>query len=588
MEEDEAGTLAALKEWRESVLEPLVSDNHGRIVKFMGDGAIVEFGSVVDAVACATAMQREMTTRQAQLPSNRHVVLRIGINLGDVVVEGGDLLGDGVNVAARLEQLCLPGEVLISDTAYDHMQGKLGLSLDFVGEQQVKNIARPVRIYRVRLDGSKRRWRQGAPQFGLLIPAASIALLALVLAGAGVWWWMRPIPMEPGPPSIAVLPFANLGGDEATGRLAEGITEDIITDLARFRDLDVIARHSVEAYKVKSVDVRQIGKELKVDYVLEGSIQRQADRFRVTAQLTETAGGAHLWSERWDRPVADIFAVQTEVSDRVAGTLGGSGVLLSQSRAAAKRKRPSDLQAYDLYALASERFSTGLQADDEKGLEYVNAAIDRDPGFARAYVLKAWLTWELVKFHSGNFDEVIAEMERLGRTAVAIDPYDAEGHVLLAWAVGSPERIPEALAETDQALQLNPSSGDVLVKLADSMPAYGKPAEGAEMCDRAFRLNPTPPVWYNYFCVGPLLFARRYQEAIDYMNRGAAAGSPPNEYMLSYKAASQAELGRAEAAAETVAELKRRYPEVSFERFLNTGWIFCAPAGRAADPCLGA
>jgi len=572
MEQDEAGTLEALKERREGFLQPLIAEHRGRVVKVMGDGVLVEFASAVNAVACAIELQKRMAAANDGVAEDRRVLLRIGVNLGDVVVDGNDLLGDAVNIAARLEQLCEPGGVLISGTAFDHLQGKLELHLDYAGEQQVKNISRPVRVYRARPDSGGPPWRLRARQHRRMLVAAAV-LMTLVLAGSGIWL-MRPIESASGKSSIAVLPFNNLGGDEPTGRLADGITEDIITDLARFRDLDVIASHSVEPYKGKSVDVRQIGRDLKVGYVLEGSIQRQADRFRVTAQLTETAGGAHLWSERWDRPAADIFAVQTEVSDRVAGTLGGSGVLLNQSRAAAKRKRPSDLQAYDLYALASEQFSTGLQAADEKGLEYVNAAIDRDPGFARAYVLKAWLTWELVKFHKGNFDEVFAEMERLGRTAVAIDPYDADAHALLAWAVGSPDRIPEALAETDQALQLNPSSGDVLVKLADSMPVYGRPEQGAEMCDRAFRLNPTPPAWYNYFCVVPLYFARRYQESIDDMNRGAAAGSPPNEYMLTIKATSQAELGQAQAAAETVAELKRRYPEVSFERFLNTGWIF--------------
>jgi TolB-like protein/class 3 adenylate cyclase len=474
VEKDERGTLAAIRKLRTEVIDPLLARHHGRLVKLMGDGAIVEFGSVVDAVSCAVALQKDVKAAQTQVAAEQRIVFRMGVNLGDVVVEGDDLLGDGVNVAARLEQLCPPGGVLVSGTAYDHLQGRLGLPLDFVGEQQVKNIARPVRTYRVRIDGSKPRWRLWLRRRRL---APAVGVIVAAMAGAGLWWWLNPAPMKAVPPSIAVLPFANLGGDEATGRLADGITEDIITDLARFRELAVIARHSVEVYKGKPVDVRQIGKELRVGYVLEGSIQRQAESFRVTAQLTETGGGAHLWSERWDRPATDIFAVQTEVADRVAGTLGGAGVLLNQSRAAAKRKRPSDLHAYDLYALASEKFSTGLAEGNEQGIKYLDEAIGRDPGFARAYVLKAWLTWELVKFHKRDFVATLTEMEQLARKALAIDPYDADAHVLLSWVIGSPERLDEALAEADMAMQLNPNSTDGLVILADTLVGYGRPEE---------------------------------------------------------------------------------------------------------------
>ena len=245
-----------------------------------------------------------MAERQAEVPAERRIVFRIGINLGDVVVEGDDLLGDGVNVAARLEQLCEPGGVLVSGTAYDHLQGKLDLPLEFAGEQQVKNIARPVRTYRVRLDGMRPRRRPASPAPPRLAAAGRGRRCSLLVAGRrrGSGGSGRSEPALAGQPSIAVLPFDNLGGDEATGRLADGITEDIITDLSRFRDFDVIARNSTAVYKGKPVDVRQVGRELDVRYVLEGSIQRQGDRVRVTAQLIDAGTGAHLWSERWDRP----------------------------------------------------------------------------------------------------------------------------------------------------------------------------------------------------------------------------------------------------------------------------------------------
>ena len=273
MEADEDGTIARLKECRTELVDPLIAQHHGRIVKLMGDGAIVAFDSIVDAVVCAAGIQKAAAARNAGLPEAERLVFRMGINLGDVALVDGDVYGDGVNVAARLEQLAEPGGVMVSGTAYDHLQGKLHWPLDFVGEQQVKNITRPVRAYRLRLDGRRVRWtlRKAIPRWKRA--AAAAAVIALALAGGGTWWFLQPAPLSANP-SVAVLPFNNYGGDEATGRLADGLTEDIITDLSRMSEIDVIARNSTEAYKGKPADVRQIGRELNVRYVLEGSIQR--------------------------------------------------------------------------------------------------------------------------------------------------------------------------------------------------------------------------------------------------------------------------------------------------------------------------
>ena len=391
IEQDEAATLAAIKGLREGAIDPLLAEHKGRIVKLMGDGAIVEFASVVDAVACAVAIQKAVADRQAKTPADKRIVFRIGVNLGDVVVDGDDLLGDGVNVAARLEQLCEPGGVLVSGTAFDHLQGRLGLPLEFTGEQQVKNIARPVRAYRVRLDGEPARLStpqpSGQPRQRLVLAAAAL-LFALIFAG-GIWK-LWPVEPPPAKPSIAVMPFDNMGGDEATGRLADGITEDVITDLARFRDLDVIARNSTEVYKGKPVDVRQIGKDLSVGYVLEGSIQRQADRARVTAQLIDTDTGAHVWSDRWDRPLDDIFAVQAEVAERVAGTLASYGVILAADRAVARRERPENLGTYDLYLMGTEALGSATKEGLDEAIRLLSRAVEIDPGFARAWAALAW------------------------------------------------------------------------------------------------------------------------------------------------------------------------------------------------------
>ena len=303
VERDEASSLERLKSHRKAFIEPLIAEYRGRVVKLMGDGALCEFASVVDAVACAVVIQRGMAERERNVPDDERIQFRIGVNLGDVVLEeDGDLYGDGVNVAARLEQLAEPGGITLSGTAYDHLQGRLGFGLEFLGEQRVKNIERPLRVYRVALDSG----RQGSRKPRLLSrgrrrPAAIAAAILLLLAGVGVggWWWYQRTEVEaeagglplPDKPSVAVLPFDNLSGDERLGRLADGMVEDIIADLSRFRELFVIARNSSFVYKGKPHDVRQVGRELGVKYVLEGSLQGDGGRLRVTAQLIDATTG---------------------------------------------------------------------------------------------------------------------------------------------------------------------------------------------------------------------------------------------------------------------------------------------------------
>ena len=390
VEMDEAGTLAALKALRREVIDPLLAEHHGRIVKLMGDGALAEFGSVVDAVACAVAVQKGVADRQDGVPPERRIVFRIGINLGDVVVEGDDLLGDGVNVAARLEQICEPGGVLISGTAYDQLQGKIDLPIEFAGEQRVKNIDRPIRTYRVRRGAALPASAFASDQLTRRGLAAAAAIL-LLLAGAVGWWLWPATPAYASKPSIAVLPFDNLGGDEATARLADGITEDIITDLARFPEFEVVSRNSTGIYKGKAVDVRQVGKDLGVGYVLEGSFQRQGERLRATAQLIDAKTGTHVWSDRWDRPVEEVFALQTELAEQVANRLGsGAGLIQEAGRKAAKRKRPENLGAYELYLLGTERLEQVTKDSVDDAVRLLRRAVTLDPTLARAWVELYW------------------------------------------------------------------------------------------------------------------------------------------------------------------------------------------------------
>ena len=566
VERDEAGTLAAIRTLREHAVDPLLAEHHGRIVKLMGDGAIVEFASVVDAVACAIAVQKAVAAHQATAPADRRIVFRIGVNLGDVVVDGDDLLGDGVNVAARLEQLCEPGGVLVSGTAYDHLQGRLGLPLEFTGEQQVKNITRPVQAYRVRLDGTAATRPRFARMPWRTAAAAMLAALAII---ALVVFNQRSVeqPMRDARPGIAVLPFENLSGDEATGRLADGITEDIITDLARFRNLDVIARNSTAAYKGRHEDVRRIGRELSVGYVLEGSIQHQSDQVRVTAQLIDARTDAHRWSERWDRPIADLFAVQAEISEKVANALGGfTGLIVASDRIAAKRKRPEDLAAYELYLLGLEK-KHGLTSEEaSEAITRLKQAIALDPTLARA-----WAGLAHAYMGAADWMENPSELQRASADAasraIELDPLDAEAHAVYGMALGLLGELGRAEAEFDQAMLLNPASAEVLIWYAGWGSSVDKPALGAEAAERAIRLNPSYPGWAATTLRYAFFMAGHYDEALRVLARKPEEGRYDQDKIE--EACSLVGLGRLEEARAVAAQTMVKFPYISVERHVS-------------------
>ena len=567
MEADEAGTIARLKASRTELVDPLIAQHHGRIVKLMGDGALVAFDSVVDAVVCAAEIQKAAAARNAGLPEPERLVFRMGINLGDVALVDGDVYGDGVNVAARLEQLADPGGVMVSGTAYDHLQGKLHWPLDFIGEQQVKNITRPVRAYRLRLDGRRARWtlRKTIPRWKR---ASAAAVIALLLAGAGTWWFLQPVPLSANP-SVAVLPFDNYGGDEATGRLADGLTQDIITDLSRISDIDVIARNSTEAYKGKSADVRQIGRELNVRYVLEGSIQRQGGRIRATAQLIDAQTGAHIWSEQWDRPVEDVFAVQTEIADHILGQFEiSAGPIRSADLGVARRKRPESLTAYDLNLLGVEKQWSPTAGGAAESIQILKQAVAADPGYARAWINLAWAHDMAAAFIGRTNSEASnrAAVEAAER-AVALDPNDAEAHAVLGHLLGFRGEFDRAKAQFDLALRLNPGSAGILTYYLRWASTFGEPERGAAMADRAIRLNPNYQPWVSNFLRPAYFMAGRYADALKAMER-----LMPDNYNKSawvQRAASFAVLGQKAEAEATVKEALRRYPDLTIESFAN-------------------
>ncbi|GLS20682.1 adenylate cyclase [Labrys miyagiensis] len=565
VDHDEERAVGALREHLDAVL-PIIADYGGRVIDTAGDGILAEFPSAVRATEAAIAIQRRAEDLDADVPAGERMRFRIGINVGDVMVEDGKLFGDGVNVAARLEQLAEPGSVLISGTAFDNLQGKIDVPLDFAGEQHVKNISRPIRAYRVRMGKvgpswhrwamrGRARWREGT---------AGLMTVALLL---GVGWWLQPGEPALAQPSIAVLPFSNLEGDAATGRLADGLTEDIITDLSHVADLKVIARNSTEVYKGTAVDVRKVGHDLDVAYVMEGSLQRDGDQIRVTAQLIDVANGAHVWSQRWDRPAGDVFAIQTEIADHIVGQFEmTNGPVKSANLLAARRKRPTSLTAYELNLLGVEKQLSPTRESIDESIAILNKAIAADPTYARAWINLAWAN--MVSANYGA-DPTAANKAALAAAerAVSLDFNDAEAHAVLASVVGNLNDLGRAKSEFDIALRLNPGSFAILTYYISFAPDFGEIERGAQLADQAIQRNPNYKPWASGTFRFVYFMAHRCADALHVMERQ----TPDNytQWAWVQRAGCLAELGRTDEAKATVQEALKRYPTLSIEESVN-------------------
>lgn len=562
---DEAATLSSFKALRADIVDPILAEYKGRIVKLMGDGSLVEFNSVVDAVACAVAMQKGVAVHQAGSAPDRRIVLRIGINLGDVVVEGDDLFGDGVNVAARLEQLSPPGGVVLSGTAYDQMKGKISLPLDNMGEQRVKNISDPVRTYSVRMDGASRARKLHARRRRQWLPMVAMAGVLLAVAAAGTWW-LRPTDNAIDKAAIAVLPFDNIGGDESSGRLADGITEDLITDLAGFPDFYVIARNSTAVYAGKPIDVRQVGADLKVRYMLEGSVQRAADQIRVTAQLIDAKTGVHTWSDRWDRPAEDVFALQTEIVKQAASRLGGTGAIMEAEHRAAQRKRPGNLSAYEKYLLARERLMAPTKEGTDEAIGLFKQVLDEDPKLARAWADLAW-AYDHTTWFGADYATAHPLALEASQRAVDMDPMDGAAHAVLANQILYDGDYGRGKAELDTALRLNPGSANILILAGSWASTFGDPERGGELADQAIRLDPNyPPVMAGSFYIAYFM-AERYKEALRVIDKEPVESR--TRFSWAIRAASYAALDEREKAEAAKKEALTHHPDLTAESFAN-------------------
>jgi adenylate cyclase len=519
---DESGTLAALKSLHKEIVDPSIAAFGGRIVKTTGDGLLLDFPSVVDAVRCVVEMQKAMAARGATMPEDRRIALRVGLHVGDVIIDGDDIFGDGVNVAARLEALAEPGGFCLSSDAVRQVRGKVDAAFDNMGLQALKNISQPIEVWRWSSNGGR-------------APAASTPMSLAM----------------PSKPSIAVLPFQNMGGDPEQEYFADGITEDIITALSKWRSFLVIARNTTFTYKGRPVDVKQIGRELGARYVLEGSVRRAGARLRVTAQLIESDGAAHVWAERYDRELADVFAIQDDLSTRLAAIIETELGRHEQKRSPARP--PNSLEAWDCLNRGLYLIYKFNRRDNEEAKVFLERAIALDPDLSRAHSSLAYTYQQDVMFgyaadRAGAIEQLIAHARR----AVLLDDGDSYAHVMMGFGYRWSRQHELVLAEAYKAIECNPSDSWAHGLLGAALDLSGRHREGIEAMQRAITMNPRDPHIRFYTA----LVARAYLVDHDLTSaetwaRRAIQQDPTNPRSHILLAASLAHLGRTlEAGAE--------------------------------------
>ena len=573
MAADEEGTLHTLNAYRLE-MDARVAGRDGRIVGTAGDSVLAEFPSAVEAVRCAVEIQEELAARNSELPKDRRLEFRIGINLGDVMVEGDDLFGDGVNVAARLQALAEPGGIYVSGGIYDQIKGKLPFGADFLGEQTVKNIAEPVRVYRLRSDRATLRRAIPRPWRTWSAIAAGFGLLVVVAAGTA--WYLDPwrasksteedqasdLPL-PDRPSIAVLPFDNLSDDPEEEYFADGLTDDLITDLSKISGLFVIARNSVFTYKDQAVDAHEVARELGVRYVLEGTVRRAGDLIRINAQLIDSETGGHLWANRLDRDASDIFAVQDEVIRHIVDALA---VQLSSSEQQRLARLPTtNLEAYDYYLRAEQAARTGFRPQLREALRLYEKATALDPSFADAYAADARTAANLWR---SNYDDVLPgpvarkrAYEHAG-SALELDPEAPLPFAVLAVLQLVDRRYEQALASAERAVALGPGDAEAHATLSHVLTFTGRYAEAVAALETAMRLNPNLPTSDRQVAGLALLLNGESERAIEMLER-ARADAPQVDDTHALLAAAYVRVGRGDEARAAAAQAGHLFPGIN-------------------------
>jgi len=568
---DDSGTLATLKAHRRELIDPKIADHDGRIVKTTGDGLLLEFSSVVDAVRCAVDVQRDMAERNKDIPPDKRLDFRIGINVGDIIIDGDDIFGDGVNVAARLEMLADAGGICVSRVVRDQVVDKLSVTFEDLGAQQVKNIARPVEVFRVDL-GSVAPQLQGRDRWGWQRLARSpgrrwlgAVFVALLAIGATLAWYIQssrptyreaasvlPATMHPDRPSLAVLPFDSLGGSSENSYFADGMTDDIITDLSKLSGILVIARNSSWTYKGKSVKVQQVAKDLGVRYVLEGSVRREGDTVRINAQLVDALGGQHLWAERYDGSIRDVFALQDKVIRQIVAALAVN--LTHDERTRLERAETRNPQAYDAVLRGWAHYRQGSDEETNKAIALFEQAIALDPEYARAHAAVAAASWRIVQTYwesttQGGYQRAFDRMQ--AALVKAMRQPNALAHAVTAEFLAKQGRYEEAFTEIDRAMALAPNDPDNYLSKARILNATGRAAQAEESVRWAMRLDPLYSPEYLRTLAMSLFHQQRYEEAVGTLERLLALKTDmPDDYLTLI--ASLGHLGRKSGVPEAI------------------------------------
>ena len=581
MEIDEAGTLARLKTNRETLIEPKIAEHDGRVVKLMGDGLLAEFPSVVDAVSCAVETQRALAAVNAELPQDQRLELRIGVNLGDVLVEGDDIYGEGVNVAARLERLCTPGSVLISGTVFDQVEGRVDQQIEFLGEQHVKNLEKPVRVYQVDL-GTRRavlesRAIRRRPSLVWAIVAGAVILFAGVVA---LWSHIDSAPPAdvaskasmafplPEKPSIAVLPFANMSSDAGQEHFADGMTDDLITDLSKSSALFVIARNSTFFYKGKPVKISQVAEELGVRYVLEGSVQRAGNQVRVNAQLIDALTGGHVWADRFNGSVTDIFAVQDEFVSKIGEAL--QITLTSTEKEEIEHAKPNNIAAKEAFERGWNLYLRFNFKDSFEAVRHFEKAIEIDPEYGRAYAALS-LVYLRASYYGWNQDFGVADIARRGQVMEwekylqQAQKYPTSlGYTAAALNLVPSSKIDEARRAAGRSIALDPNDPEAHVAMAWALIVSGEPEEALNFLATAIRLNPRYPSHY-VLARGVALFQRGdLEQAAEVFEEGFNRNQSATSILPAY-ASVLAHLGRRDDARETLLALRPGSDQTTLE-----------------------
>jgi TolB-like protein/class 3 adenylate cyclase/cytochrome c-type biogenesis protein CcmH/NrfG len=568
--EDEEGTYRKLRTHLDFFAETIQSHN-GCVVNTAGDAVLAEFPTASDALNCAALVQQAFQEKNRDIPEEQRLRFRIGVNLGEVIVDRNDIYGDGVNVAARLEGLAEPGGICISQAVHAAVGRRLDLAYQDIGQQQVKNIAEPVHAYQVLLDGAAPSAKpEAAPRRTAALIAGGLAL-CLVLAGAG-WLGFERLSEETGPedamvaledslPSIAVLPFQNLGGDAKEDYFSDGITNDIITDLSRFSNLFVIASNSVFTYKGKAVDIKEVGRDLGVRYVLEGSIQKVGNSMRLNAQLIDAKTNHHLWADRYDRELDDIFAVQDELTESIIAALQVTLTEVEKSRTA--RQYTNSLEAYDLF-LRGRSYLRGSRQTHSKAKKLFDQAIALDPDFAAAYAEKSFTYFSGFIMPMSRDPKVVESALAAAERAVALDPNLPLAQARLAWALFANRRHEEAIVAAKRSVALGPSNAESHAQLGNVLNWTGKPEEAIPYLERAMRLNPHHPFYYLFYLGHSHYLLGNHEQAITLMEQ-VVTRAPYFLPVRRHLAVLYEEAGRPEEARAQTSEVVRIFPGASIE-----------------------